>query len=214
MNHYGSRIGETTVHALLGLLTGLASLVFLPVLLVCALTCLLGIGLVLLPAALRFLRVWACWHERRAAGLLGQDSTSRPQQAGSGWAVLRRQLADPATRRELGWLCTHAIAGVLTGIVALAGAGVSIGTVLAAAFWWTPPLAGEVQFLGVAVTDWPGALEWGAIQLVLAAAVWILVVPPLTLLGARIGRAVLNPPVVRGRPVEPVSSGAGRTVDG
>ena len=49
MNRQIAGLGRRSAYALLNLFTGLVSLVFLPVLLLCALLCLLGIGLVLLP---------------------------------------------------------------------------------------------------------------------------------------------------------------------
>ena len=72
MNSQIAGLGRRSAYALLNLFTGLGSLVFLPVLLLCVLLCLLGIGLVLLPAALRALHAWAAWHQGAAARLLGQ----------------------------------------------------------------------------------------------------------------------------------------------
>ena len=71
-------------YALLNLVAGLLSVAFIPLLLVCAVTCLLGIGFWLLPIALRGLRLWLgmsvlqrIWSERlRGCGTRSMASAS------------------------------------------------------------------------------------------------------------------------------------------
>lgn len=175
MNSQIAGLGRRSAYALLNLFTGLGSLVFLPVLLLCVLLCLLGIGLVLLPAALRALHAWAAWHQGAAARLLGQATPEQHSfHEGSGWGVLRRQVYDLGTRREVCWLVMQAVFGIVLGLLTLVGAGIALGTILAGALWWTPALADRVQFLGEPATNWSTAAGLGGIQLVLGIIVWLL----------------------------------------
>lgn len=206
MNRQIAGLGRRSAYALLNLFTGLVSLVFLPVLLLCALLCLLGIGLVLLPAALRALHAWATWHQSAAARLLGRAAPEQHSpHEGSGWGVLRRQVQDPRTRRELGWLVMQAVFGILLGLLALGGVGIVLATILAGALWWTPMLADHVQFLGEPVTSWSTAAGLGGIQLVLGIILWLLA----TVLAIAHGRLTLSALPVHEMTVSGPSSGVG-----
>jgi signal transduction histidine kinase len=110
--------GRSTLRALGDLITGFGTAVLaLGVLLwlaVVAATSLIGIGLPLVPSALRALHAVADL-ERARLSRRGEQVLS-PGPLPGRWREAR---ADPATRRELSWLAGHATAGLLLGALGL-----------------------------------------------------------------------------------------------
>lgn len=98
---------------LAGLATGVLALLVLLVLVV-AVLCLVGVGLLAVPAALRLLRALA---DRERARLSRPD---RPlPAAGPPPTAVRQAAQDPVVRREVGWLVLHATFGVAVGLLGL-----------------------------------------------------------------------------------------------
>ncbi len=148
--------GTSTLRALRDLLGGFGTaalaLGLLLWLVVVAATSLIGIGLPLVPSALRGLHAVADL-ERARLSRHGPEVLSpgtRPRR----WREAR---ADPATRREVSWLAGHASAGLVLG-----GLGIQLpvwavrdGTF---ALWWRliPPDAATPGVGLWTVDDWPG----------------------------------------------------------
>ena len=115
--------------------------------------CLIGVGVLLLPTSLRLVRAVADRERgrlsRRGAEIIGPPPLpARPRAA----------LADPAFRRELGWLVCHATLGfVLSGIAV----SLPVDSLHDMSFplWWqlVPPSADTPAQGFFTATDWRGA---------------------------------------------------------
>lgn len=101
-------------HLVGGLATALLGLVVLLWLLVVLVLCPVGVGLRLLPSALRAVRV-AADRERARLSRWGPDVLGAPPVPGA-W---RDAVHDPAVRREVGWLAVHGPVGLVLGLVGL-----------------------------------------------------------------------------------------------
>ncbi|MFE6735691.1 sensor histidine kinase [Microbacterium sp. NPDC057650] len=180
-------------YSLIGLGGGLISLVGLSLLITGAVLCLVLVGFAVLPVLLRLLARWADANDDRAGAVIRQPRTAaRRVHAGYGPAVLRAQLRDPATWRDVRWLAADALTATVLGVLALAAAGIVLGTIAMLALWWALPAGASVQFLGIAVTGWGEALGLGAIQLaggLLLSVVVVLLATP----HARMTRRLLTP---------------------
>jgi Putative sensor len=95
-----------------GLGTALLALAVLTWFVAVALGCLVGVGLLAVPGALRLLRSLAD-RERERLSRWGPDVVA----PGPAPTRLRVALADPMVRRELRWLAAHATLGLLLGLV-------------------------------------------------------------------------------------------------
>ncbi|MGV9341779.1 sensor histidine kinase [Streptomyces sp. NPDC003688] len=95
-----------------GLGTALLALVVLGWLALSAVACLVGVGLLMVPAALRVLHALAA-RERDRLARHGFEivAPDRPP------ARLRSAVVDPTTRREVGWLAVHATYGLVLGLL-------------------------------------------------------------------------------------------------
>ncbi|MER5205274.1 sensor histidine kinase [Streptomyces sp. NPDC002825] len=122
---------------------------------------------------------WAERHRRRAGALLG-----RPVQPGP-----------RARRRDLAWLVVQVATGLPAGVVALLCLGNLLLTVLVAVGWWAFPASDppRLLLLDVPVDGWVPALTADLAQLVLLAALAVLVLPRLARVHARCCLAVLAP---------------------
>jgi signal transduction histidine kinase len=171
-----------------GLGTAILAVVTLALLTATALTCLVGVGLFMVPYALRALRVLADRERDRLSRsgpeLLGHQPAPR---------TIREAAADRATGRELRWLAIHATLGLLLGMLGLA---LPINVLRDGTFplWWRllPP-ANATSSLGFPVVhDLLGALAVGALGLV-----WLAIVvygtPGMAWLQERPGRRLLAP---------------------
>ncbi|MEV4383198.1 sensor domain-containing protein [Streptosporangium sp. NPDC049644] len=169
--------------------TAVLALVVLLSAVVTALACLVGVGLPLVPVALRGVRAVA-GRERARLSRWGPEIID-PEPAPSG---LRAALADPATRRELGWVATHAVLGLF---LSLAGLTLPLNAVRDLTFplWWRllPPDEAATASMGFwTVRDLPGALGVGALGLGWIA-VTMLLTPGMARLQAWFGRRLLAP---------------------
>jgi signal transduction histidine kinase len=176
-------------HLVGGLGTALLALFVLFWLVLVALACLVGIGLVLAPTVPRAVRAVAD-RERARLSRWGPDILG-PEPVPTG---VRAALADPTVRRELRWLAGHATVGLVIGAV---GVSLPLNVVRDGTFplWWrlVPP-EGATPSIGFPVVhDLAGALGvglLGLVWLVLAVAVG----PAMARWQARSGRRLLAPP--------------------
>ncbi|MEE1939012.1 sensor domain-containing protein [Streptomyces sp. TRM 70361] len=172
-----------------GLGTAVLAVLALFWLAVTLLLCPVGVGLPMVPLALRLVRAVA---ERERARL----SRWGPRIVGPspGPLRLRAAAADPATRRELGWLVTHATAGLFLGLLGLT---MPLRAVQDSTFplWWglLPAAEAESSALGLwTVHDQGDALGVAALGLGWLAAS-VLLMPVLARLQAWPGRRLLTP---------------------
>jgi signal transduction histidine kinase len=104
--------GAATGQLVGGLGTAFLALGVLPLVALAAVTAPVGVGLLLAPAALRALHALAR-RERRRLSRRGVEIVPPDPPP----TRLRPALADPTTRRELGWLVRHATLGFLLGLL-------------------------------------------------------------------------------------------------
>lgn len=182
----------STLRALRDLLGGFGTAVLalgvLSWLVVVAATSLVGIGLPLVPSALRALHAVAGIERarlsRHGAEVLG------PGPLPDRWRAAR---ADPATRRELRWLAGHATAGLLLGGLGLQLPAWALRDGTFALWWRLIPADQATPGLGLwTVDDWPGVVTvtllglcWAVLTVGLA--------PALARLQAARGRRLLGP---------------------
>ncbi|CRK56619.1 putative two-component system sensor kinase [Alloactinosynnema sp. L-07] len=172
-----------------GLATSALALLALLWLTVTIVASLIGVGLLLLPGALRTAHGVA-QRERARLRQWGVDLVEpAPWPTG-----VRTALADTDVRRELAWLAGHATGGFLLGVL---GVMLPLSAVRDLTFpaWWTLLPADEVASATLwfwVVRDWTGA--W---LVTLSALVWlaltVLLTPSLARLQMRRGRLLLGP---------------------
>lgn len=188
----GRARGGAALQAIGRLAAGLGTAVLaggaLVLVLVTAAACLAGVGLFLVPAALRAVRVVAD-RERTRLSRYGQEILDPEPVPASARAALR----DPAVRRELAWLPCHAILGLLLGLLALTLPLSSVHDVSFPLWWKLVPVSAGNSSLGFGpVHNWPGAF---AICLAGVATIGVAVVllPAAARLQAWPGRRLLPP---------------------
>jgi signal transduction histidine kinase len=175
-------------HLVGGLGTALLALAGLVAVVAVAVSCLAGVGLLLVPSALRMVRAIA---DRERARLTRWG----PEVIGPAPVpdTLRAALRDAGVRRELGWVAVHATCGFVIGLLGLALPLYALQFLTFPLwFWLLPPEAGG-----------PGIVYWRIDGLVDALAVglmgvgWLAVViglgPGMARLQAWPGRRLLAP---------------------
>ncbi|UED88425.1 sensor histidine kinase [Streptomyces profundus] len=120
---------------------------------------------------------WAERQRQRAGALLGRPVEQR-----------RR-----ATRRNLLGLLTQVATGLPAGGLALICLGNLLLAPFIVAFWWAFDTAPWLPVISVPLTGWGTALWLGLVNVVLLAALCVIVLPPLARLHARCCLAVLAP---------------------
>lgn len=170
--------------------TGLAALTVCYMSLLVLVLALLGPGLLVLPALMRWVRRFAGVHRRRAGAWLGTEIASgyRPV---SGGVLSRAQtvLGDRATYADLGWLLLHGLLGTASGALALGLASGAVSWVTTPLWWWAVPRA---RFAVWEIGSWPAALGAVVVGLAYAASAGFLL-PVLAGAHARTTRALLAP---------------------
>ncbi|MFI1208730.1 sensor histidine kinase [Streptomyces sp. NPDC020802] len=169
-----------------GLGTAALALAVLFWLAVAAVTSVVGVGLLMAPAALRALHSLADRERHRLARwgpeVIGPDPAP---------ARLRLALVDPATRRELRWLARHGTLGLLLGLIALLLPLMAVRDALFPLYWRFMPENTTSTSLGLGdAQGWPDALA-----VTLLGLGWIAIIvgltPAMARLQARPGRALL-----------------------
>ncbi|MET8525285.1 sensor domain-containing protein [Micromonospora sp. NPDC005172] len=176
-------------HLVGGLGTALLALGALLWVMVVAVTCLTGLGLRLVPGALRSVRSVA----DRERGRLSRWGTSIPA-PGPVQDGLREAARDPFVRRELGWLTLHSTIGLVLGLVGLA---LPVNAVQDITFplWYrlVPPEDGAPGFVWWRVDELSEALLVGLLGVGLLVAAFGFG-PALARVQAWPGRLLLPPP--------------------
>jgi signal transduction histidine kinase len=171
-----------------GLGTALLAEAALVWLLGAAVLCLIGVGVLLLPSALRLVRAVAD-RERGRLTRRGTEIIGPPPLPTS----TRAALADPTVRREIGWLVTHATLGfVLSGIAV----SLPVDALHDASFplWWqlVPPSADTPAQGFFTATDWRGAILVCLIGIA-ALLITLVLLQPMAWLQAWVGIRLLSP---------------------
>ena len=154
--------------------------------LVAAVTSLVGVGLLLLPVALRGVHGVAD-RERARLARWGTEVVGPPPPA----ERFRDAVRDPATRRECRWLAGHATGGLLLSTVAVLLPIYAVRDLSFPLWWWAVPPGQATDSLTFwDVRDWPGVtlvvllgLAWTALS--------VLVTRPIAALLAFRGRRLL-----------------------
>ncbi|WP_432988175.1 sensor histidine kinase [Dactylosporangium sp. CA-233914] len=171
-----------------GLGTGILALVALLTVVVTMAACLIGVGLLIAPFALRLLRVVADRERDRL-------SRTGPEILGHLPAPtrVRDAVTDPAVRREVAWAAVHGSAGLFLGILAIS-LPVNVLRDGTFALWWRLlPESGATSSIGFPVVhDQTGALVVSALGLVWLALVFF-ATPCLARLQEWPGRRLLAP---------------------
>ncbi|MEU4508664.1 sensor domain-containing protein [Nonomuraea wenchangensis] len=177
-------------HLVAGMGTAVLALVALMTAVLTGLACLVGVGVPLVPAALRGLRAVAD-RERARLSRWGPEElvAASPPPAG-----LRAALVDPTVRRELAWVVVHGSAGLLLGMVALTLPLHAVQDASFALWWWLlPPEEAATAAYGMwEVRDAAGALAVAALAPV-EIALTVVVAPWMARLQAWSGRRLLRP---------------------
>ncbi|MEV8503882.1 sensor domain-containing protein [Actinoplanes sp. NPDC051475] len=150
---YGRSTREALEHLVGGLGTACLAFAALLWLILVALGCVVGVGLLFVPTALRLQR-FAADRERARLSRWGDEVVS-PGPAPGRW---RDAVADPVARREWRWLLVHGTLGLLLGILGLA---LPLNAVRDGTFplWWRllPPEDATSSLGFPVVHDWVGA---------------------------------------------------------
>ena len=179
---------DAVEHLVGGLATAILALLALVWLVVTALMCAVGVGLLVAPASLRALRVVAD-RERARLSRWGPEIIGPPPVP----AGLRAALADSTTRREAGWVAAHATGGLLLGLIGLT---IPLNAVRDASvpLWWrlVPPADATASLSFWSVHSWLGAAGVGLLG-VGWLAVTVVLFPGLARVQAWPGRRLLAP---------------------
>jgi signal transduction histidine kinase len=175
-------------HLVGGLGTAILAVAALLWLVLVALSCVVGVGLLLAPTVPRVLRVVA-ERERARLSRWGPEIIG-PEPAP---AHVRAAMADPAVRRELGWVLVHGTFGAAVSLVALT---LPLNGVQDVTYplWWRllPPTDPAPNLVFWSVRDTSDALKVALLGLVLAV-VFVALGPGLARLQAWPGRWLLPP---------------------
>ncbi|MCP2306719.1 sensor histidine kinase [Actinokineospora globicatena] len=146
-------------------------------LLVTAMCAVFGLGLPVVPEAMRVIRLLPGLERRRVARALGVPvpEAYRPV-TGPLSQQIRTVLADPATPRDIAWLAVHAFTGILAAGGAVGLPLATLNQALIPTYWYLLPNGAPSSF-DYQVTSWPlamvsvlVALLYGGLTLLLPAA--------------------------------------------
>lgn len=168
--------------------SGLVTLVMMPLTLVVALIAVIG-GTGPLALWSRSLVGWAT-RQRGRAGRLSGIEVPEPLEPVAG--PLRDVWAAPSTRRTLMWMPVFTAVSVPAGIVGLMVPGFLLG-VPQTLLWWAFPVEYRPTPLGLPIDSWGSALLHVPAQLVLAVVIAVWVAPFLARAHARLSVRLLAP---------------------
>lgn len=157
-----------------GFLIGLLAIFVVALVVLTALLCVVGIGLLLIPVVLGLVRRVADLERSRLEAIghpVQMPYDALPQGVRDAW---RAAVHDPTNRRDLKWLASYALVGTFVGGVALEVVSSGVQALIFPAWWRLVP-AGEANVLNglVTVTTWKGAwaaMAMGVVWLILAVA--------------------------------------------
>ncbi|MGV9822891.1 sensor histidine kinase [Nocardia xishanensis] len=185
------RLPAAVGYLVVGGVTGLFALFGAAGLFVVAVLSLIGVGIPALPEAARVLRPLAAFERRRAAARLGTpiEQVYRPI-TGNLRERLATLVADPANRRDLGWLALHALTGFPLAAIAVVLPLNAVNQALIPGYWRLLP-EGAITNYGFAVDSWTTAV----LSLLIAIPVGALAlrIPLVAEAQARAARALLAP---------------------
>ncbi|MFD3746764.1 sensor histidine kinase [Nocardia sp. NPDC058633] len=163
------RLPAAVGYLVVGGLTGVASLFAVVALAIVAAASLIGLGIPALPEAVKLIRPLLGLERRRAGKRLGTPIVSAYQPL---TGDLRHQLAtlaaDPANRRDLGWLVSHAIIGLPLAALAVA-LPLSAVQHLAVPIYWGATADGTVSSGGIIIDSGTAAAVSAVLGLVYGA---------------------------------------------
>ncbi|MGD0557901.1 MAG: sensor domain-containing protein [Streptosporangiaceae bacterium] len=160
----------------------------LVLILVTMVLCLAGVGVLLVPAALRMVRVVAD-RERTRLSRSGPEILGPEPVPASARAALR----DTAVRPELAWLACHAVLGLLLGLLALGLPLAGVHDVSFPLWWKLVPASSDNSSLGFGpVHNWFGAFAICLLGMV-TIGVTVTLLPAMARLQAWPGRRLLPP---------------------
>jgi signal transduction histidine kinase len=175
-------------HLVGGLGTAILALAALIWLLAVAVSCLVGVGLVLAPSALRVVRAVADRERARLSRWGPEVIDPGPLPPG-----LRAALRDSTVRRELGWVAAHGTFGFVTGLIGLALPLYAVQDATFPLWWWFVP----AERGGPGLALWPVRTLVDALGVGLMGVGWLAVIiglgPGLAALQAWTGRRLLPP---------------------
>lgn len=182
---------SAVLYLVIGGATSILALFAMIGLFVAAALCLVGVGIPVLPDAVRALRPLLGFERGRAAKKLGEPVVEvyRPL-TGSVWQRLVTVFADPANRRDVVWLSVHAATGLLLAGLAVALPLSAVNQALIPLYWRAVP-EGTVQNYGFVVTSWTTALASMVVAIPVGALA--LQVPVLARWQARLAHWLLAP---------------------
>ncbi len=191
-----------------GVVTSIAAVFAVGLLVVVALLCAVGMGLLLVPGAVGMARALVGVERQRVGEVAGVELPA-PYRAVDGSPVrrFRSVVEDVATWRDLAWLVLHGMTGALGGVLAVGAVLSAVVLLPAPLYWWALPDGVEIS--GVRVDSWPSAVVG-----VVAGAVYALVMlqlPRVARWQARIAVTLLRPAsgvVLSGRIAELTASRA------
>ncbi|MBF6354891.1 sensor domain-containing protein [Nocardia higoensis] len=153
------RLPDAVWYLAVGGVTALLALLAVVGLLIVGAFCLIGVGIPALPEVIRLVRPLVSFDRHRAAQYLGEQASEAYQPITGG---LRQRVAtvltDPANRRDLGWLATHALTGTYLAVFAIALPLSTLMHLAIPGFWQLMPPGQEFASFGFAVDSWPKAI--------------------------------------------------------
>jgi signal transduction histidine kinase len=192
---------RATGHGLLLCVNAMAGLAAVIVTVVSLAFLLLGVGVVLLPAALGFLRATANWG-RRLAGAAGEAIPTpylpRPDPGERAMLGLVHRvhwlLTDPATWRDLVWALLNTVIGFTLGMIPITVLGYAVEGLLIGGGLWIPLRNADIDlwYTFVPLTGWGFAALAGLIGLVVLG-LWLGAAPLAIKAHALMTQALLSP---------------------
>ncbi|MFE2958258.1 sensor histidine kinase [Nocardia tengchongensis] len=170
---------------------GMYAILAVPALAYTAVTCVVGIGFVLVPPQLWLLGRIADTERRRLGGApdLGfEPQTWRP------FRWLPALVVDPAVWRELRWAVIMLFGGTLLGALGIALFVLPLFCFAAIWLWWLFPADDPIRIIAnVPITGWVSAFTVGVVQLVITVAAAVVCVPLVARAGLWLSWAGLRP---------------------